>query len=354
MPAEKEADDMLSVTGLGDQTVLIVDDAPDSIQILREIFRDEYRVKAVSSGEAALELLASGTQPDIILLDVVMPGIDGYETCRRLKQDSATQDIPVIFISAKIAIEDETRGFELGAADYIIKPFSSPVVKARVRNHLALYNRKRELAHKVRRRTQELRETQRQVLLCLGRAAEYKDYESERHGMRVILSSRILGLAAGMSDEEAELLMYASSMHDLGKIGIPDAILQKTGKLDDEEFAIMRRHCEIGAYIIGDDPSDILQLASVVSLTHHEKWDGSGYPRGLAGEEIPLAGRIVAIVDAFDALTSNRPYKKAWSIDEAVAHIEASAGRDFDPGLVGVFVQSLPEILEIRERYPEP
>lgn len=344
---------MQSIAGLDKQTVLIVDDAPDSIDILREIFRDDYFVKAVNSGETAVDVIASGLRPDIILLDVSMPGIDGYETCRRLKADAATKDIPVIFVSAKIAIEDEIRGFEAGAADYIIKPFSSPIVRARVRNHLALYNRKRELAHKVVLRTEELLESQRQVLLCLGRAAEYKDYESERHSMRIILGARVLGLAADMTEEEAELLMYAASMHDLGKIGIPDAILQKAERLEGDELTLMRRHCEIGAYIIGDDPSELLQLARTVSLTHHEKWDGSGYPQGLTGDEIPLAGRIVAIIDAFDALTSNRPYKKAWSIEKAVAHIEVSSGKDFDPGLVQLFVQSLSEIVEIRKRYSE-
>jgi len=336
------------------QTVLIVDDAPENIDLLREIFRDDYYVQAANNGETALSIVQSDNPPDIILLDVMMPGIGGYEMCSRLKADPAARDIPVIFISGQVSIENETRGFALGAADYIIKPFTSPIVRARVRNHLALYSRKRQLAKMINQRTLELKETQRQVLLRLGRAAEYKDYEGGMHAMRVILYSRILGIAAGMNEAEAELLMYAASMHDIGKIGIPDEILQKTSKLDETEFAIMKRHCEIGAEIIGDSASELLQLARVVTLSHHEKWNGSGYPRGLAGEDIPLAGRIVAIADAFDALTTNRPHKPAWHPDEAMEVLEAASGEAFDPQLVRLFVQSMPEILAVRDRYPEP
>jgi putative two-component system response regulator len=345
---------MLEGTERERQTILIVDDLPDNIELLRSIFRDNYYVKAANNGETALGIVNSSNPPDIVLLDVMMPGMDGYEICRRLKSDPRSSNIPVIFVTAKINIEDEVKGLELGAADYILRPFSPPIVKARVRNHLALYNHRRELDRKFLFRQRELRESQKQVLQCLGRAAEYKDYEGGMHGMRLILYSRILSLAAGMSEEEAELLMYAASLHDIGKIGIPDKILQKADKLDDDEFAVMKRHCEIGAEIIGDDPSELLQLARVIALSHHEKWNGSGYPSGLAGEAIPLAGRIVAIADAFDALTTDRPYQNARQLDKALALVEAAAGEAFDPRLVQLFVQSMPEILAVRDRYPEP
>lgn len=345
---------MLDSEELVRQTVLVVDDTLGSIRILQEIFRNDYNVKTADSGEAALNIIATESHPDIILLDVKMPGIGGYETCRRLKADPATMDIPIIFITAMANIEDETLGLALGAADYITKPFTSPLVMARVRNHLSLHNSNLQLAYKIRQRTRELRETQRQILLRLGRAAEYKGYEKSAHSMRVILYSHILGKASGMSDEEAELLMYAASMHDIGKIGIPDKILQKDGQLNEAESEIMKQHCEIGAEIIGDDPTDLLQLARQVTLTHHERWDGSGYPRGTVGEAIPLAGRIVAIADTFDALTTNRPHKKAWSMDKAMAFLEASSGELFDPQLIKHFIQSLPEIEAARERYPDP
>ena len=183
-----------------------------------------------------------------------------------------------------------------------------------------------------------------QIIQRLGRAAEYKDNETGMHVIRMSHYSRILGLAAGMSDAEADMLLNAAPMHDIGKIGIPDSILRKPGKLDEGEFEIMKTHCMIGAEILGDDTSELLQLAKVVALTHHEKWNGFGYPHGLSGEEIPRVGRIVAIADVFDALTSERPYKKAWSVEDAVELLQTSAGEHFDPLLVSLFVDSLPEL----------
>jgi len=224
-------------------------------------------------------------------------------------------------------------------------------VKSRVKTHLALHNQNRELDRKVHEQTYQLNQTRLQIIERLGRAAEYKDDDTGLHVIRMSRYSYILGLAAGMSESEAEMLMSAAPMHDIGKIGIPDNILKKPGKLDNEEFDIMRTHCEIGAKIIGDDSSELLKMAKIVAMSHHEKWNGFGYPNKLKGEEIPRIGRIVAIADVFDALTSKRPYKDAWSIEDAVQLLEESAGEHFDPQLVSLFIGVLPEVLEVKAKY---
>lgn len=334
------------------QTVLLVDDTPENIDVLVGTLKHDYHVKAAINGERALKIVQA-TPPDIILLDIMMPGIDGYEVCRRLKADYTTRHIPVIFITAKIDVEDELQGLELGAVDYITKPISPPIVQARVRTHLALYDQNRELDRKVHLKTQQLHQTRLQIIQRLGRAAEYKDNETGMHVIRMSHYARILGLAAGMSEAEADLLMNAAPMHDIGKIGIPDHILRKPGKLDAEEFEIMKTHTTIGGEIIGEDSSELLQLARVVALTHHEKWNGFGYPNGLAEEDIPRVGRIVAIADVFDALTSVRPYKKAWPVEEAVAFLHSGAGEHFDPQLVPLFINALPEVLTVKGTYAE-
>lgn len=334
------------------QSVLVVDDATENIMVLDGILRADYKVRVATSGAKALKMAAS-SPPDVILLDIMMPEMDGYEVCRRLKSNPLTRGIPIIFVTARGEEEDETYGFELGAVDYITKPVSPPVVRARVRTHLALYDQNRELEKKVKERTVELNDTRLEIIRRLGRAAEYKDNETGLHVIRMSHYSHLIGVAAGLSEEEAELLLNASPMHDIGKIGIPDRILQKPGKLDADEWAIMKRHPVMGAGIIGEHGSPLLQLARTIALTHHEKWDGSGYPHGRSGEQIPLEGRIVAIADVFDALTSERPYKKAWSVEEAAAMIEKDAGVHFDPALVPVFLEILPRIVVCKETYAE-
>ena len=341
------------MSGSKKQTVLVVDDTPENIDILVGILKDDYEVVAALNGLAAIKLIQSGTLPDIVLLDVMMPKMDGYQVCQILKKDYTTRHIPVIFVTAKVEIEDELKGFALGAADYIFKPFSPPVIKARIKTHLALCNQNRELERKVVQRTVQLNETRLQVIQRLGRAAEYKDNETGMHVLRMSHYSRVLALATGMNEEEADLLLNAAPMHDIGKIGIPDRIILKPGKLDADEWEIMKTHCEIGAEIIGDDSCDLLEMAKLVALTHHERWDGTGYPKGLKADEIPRVGRIVAIADVFDALTSKRPYKEAWSIEDATEVIKKDAGTHFDPYLVSLFVNILPEVLKIKERYFE-
>lgn len=320
--------------------LLLVDDEPTNLQVLRHILQADYRLLFATDGERALQV-AREQLPDLVLLDIMMPHMDGYAVCRALKADAATASIPVIFITALTDSQDETAGFDVGGVDYLTKPVSPPVVRARVRTHLSLV------------RMDELRETRLQIVQRLGRAAEYKDNETGLHVIRMSHFSQLLALAAGCSPAWAEDLLNAAPMHDVGKIGIPDAVLRKPGPLDADEWATMRRHPEIGAEIIGEYPSGVLQLAREIALAHHEKWDGSGYPRGLAGEAIPLSARIVAIADVFDALTTRRPYKEPWPVQDALDHIAAQAGKHFDPALVALFAPLLPQLLEIRARWAE-
>ena len=320
--------------------LLLVDDEPTNLQVLRHILQADYRLLFATDGERALQV-AREQRPDLVLLDIMMPHMDGYAVCCALKADAATASIPVIFITALDDSQDETAGFDVGAVDYITKPVSPPVVRARVRTHLSLV------------RMEELRETRLQIVQRLGRAAEYKDNETGLHVIRMSHFSKLLALAAGCSPAWAEDLLNAAPMHDVGKIGIPDAVLRKPGPLDADEWATMRRHPEIGAEIIGEHPSGVLQLAREIALAHHEKWDGSGYPRGLAGEAIPLSARIVAIADVFDALTTRRPYKEPWPVQDALDHIAAQAGKHFDPALVALFAPLLPQLLEVRARWAE-
>ncbi|MET0517354.1 MAG: two-component system response regulator [Burkholderiaceae bacterium] len=320
--------------------LLLVDDEPANLQVLRHVLQDDYRLLFARDGHKALEL-ARSEQPQLILLDIMMPGLSGLDVCRTLKAQAATSAIPVIFVTALAEAQDEAQGFEAGAVDYISKPISPPIVRARVRTHLSLV------------RADELRETRLQIVQRLGRAAEYKDNETGWHVLRMSHYSQILALAAGYSEEQAEDLLHAAPMHDVGKLGIPDAVLQKPGPLDEREWAIMRRHPEIGAEILGEHKSGVLAIARSIALAHHEKWDGSGYPSGLAGEAIPEAARIVAIADVFDALTSVRPYKVAWTVTAAVAHLRDQSGRHFDPRLVELFIGQLPAIKEVRERFLE-
>ncbi|MBY0409924.1 MAG: two-component system response regulator [Burkholderiaceae bacterium] len=320
--------------------LLLVDDEPTNLQVLRHVLQADYRLLFATDGERALQV-AREQRPDLILLDIMMPHLDGYAVCKALKADAVTAVIPVIFITALTDTQDETAGFDAGAVDYITKPISPPVVRARVRTHLSLV------------RLDELRETRLQIVQRLGRAAEYKDNETGMHVIRMSHFAQRLALAAGYSPAWAEDLLNASPMHDVGKIGIPDAVLRKPGPLDADEWATMRRHPAIGAEIIGEHPSGVLHMAREIALAHHEKWDGSGYPLGLAGEAIPLSARIVAIADVFDALTTRRPYKEPWPVQEAMDHIAAQSGRHFDPSLVELFAPLLPQLLEIRARWAD-
>lgn len=321
--------------------LLLVDDEPTNLHVLRHILQQDYRLLYARDGEKALQL-ALQEQPDLILMDVMMPGLSGYEVCQRLKLDPHTRAIPVIFITAMSDTRDEAEGFSVGAVDYMTKPISPAIVKARVQTHLSLV------------RVDELRQSRMEIIQRLSRAAEYKDNETGLHVIRMSHYAYQLAKGIGYQEHAAENLMHAAPMHDVGKIGIPDAILQKPGKLDAAEWQIMRTHTTIGAEIIGEHPSRILSLARSIALYHHEKWDGSGYPHNLAGEAIPLEARIIALADVFDALTSVRPYKPEWPIDKALALLREEQGKHFDPHLVEVFFDYLPAMLDIKKQWAEP
>lgn len=321
-------------------TILIVDDEPANLRVLKQILQQDYRLIFAKSGTEALRL-AHSKIPNLILLDIMMPDITGLEVCKQLKADTNTNKIPVIFVTALNDHTDEAQGLELGAVDYITKPVSAAVVKARVATHLSLVQ------------ADELRRTRLQIIQRLGHAAEYKDNETGMHVMRMSHYSQVIALAYGFSEQKADDLLHAAPMHDLGKIGIPDSIMLKPGKLTEAEFEIMKTHPLIGANILGEDDSDLITLAKTVALTHHEKYNGTGYPHGLIGEEIPIEGRIVALADVFDALTSVRPYKDAWPVQEAMDFIKSQSGLHFDPELVILFEQKLPDILAIKDRWKD-
>lgn len=320
--------------------ILIVDDEPANLRVLKQVLQNDYRLAFAKSGEEALRLSVEKL-PHLILLDIMMPDLTGFEVCKKLKSMESTKKIPVIFVTALDHETDEATGIELGAVDYITKPISSAVVKARVSTHLSLVD------------AEQLKATRLQVIQRLGRASEFKDNETGMHVVRMSYYSQIIALAYGFDDAQAEMLLHTAPMHDVGKIGIPDHIMLKPGKLTDEEYEIMKTHPQIGAEILGEDDSELISLAKVVSLTHHEKWDGTGYPNGLAGEDIPIEGRIVAVADVFDALTSVRPYKDAWSIEKTLDFFKEQSGKHFDPKLVEILEQKLPEILEVKAQYQD-
>lgn len=334
-------------------TVLIVDDNSDNLDILSGILKPFYKVKAAISGALALKIAQAKNMPDIILLDIMMPEIDGYEVCRQIKANPVTANIPVIFVTAKAEIDDEKIGFELGAVDYITKPVSAPIVLARVRAQLALYNQHLELEQLVKERTVELDNTRLEIVQRLGCAAEYKDNETGLHVIRMSWYAKFLAEQISANKAWVELIHTAAPMHDIGKIAIPDRVLLKPGKLDEEEWEIMKKHVEYGVDILGTHQSELLSMAREIALGHHEKYDGSGYPQGISGTNIPLSARIVAIADVFDALTSERPYKKAWSVEKAVALLEEEAGKHFDPELVPEFVKCLDKVVEVKNKYQD-
>ncbi len=334
-------------------TVLIVDDTPMNISVLVGLLKQDYKTVVAKDGDQALNRVFSGNMPDLILLDVMMPGIDGYEVCQRLKEDPRSKHIPVIFISAMNDVGDEEKGLQVGAVDYITKPISPPIVLARVKTHLALAMQRKELLREVSIRTDELANSRRELIRRLGLAAEYKDNETGLHVQRMAEYCRLIALDMGFSEIDADTLASAAPMHDIGKLGIPDEILCKPGRLTPDEFAVIKGHPEIGAKILENPDSELLKVARQVALFHHEKWDGSGYPHGLKGEEIPLSARIAALADVFDALVSERPYKRGWSMEATLQLFEEQKGLHFDPHVVEAFHRILPQVLEVKERLAE-
>ena len=335
--------------------ILVVDDEPANLNLMRQILKNDYDLAFAKSGADALSHLQKQA-PDLVLLDVMMPGMDGYEVCEQIKKDPRSSHVPVIFCTAMSDEADEVRGFKLGAVDYLTKPVRPAVVHVRVKTHLALADQNRAIRDEVQLAHKELLESRLRALLMLGKAAEFKDNDTGLHVVRMAKYSTILARASGWNEESCEILMNAAPMHDIGKISTPDHILKKPGKLDADEWEIMQQHCEAGAVIIerANVDTPLFNMAKEIALNHHEKWDGTGYPGRLAGEEIPISARVVAIADVFDALTSRRPYKEPWPIDRTIAYMKEVAGQHFDPALVATFFELEPEIREIQKQWGEP
>ncbi|MDO9269492.1 MAG: response regulator [Methylobacter sp.] len=342
--------------------ILIVDDESVNLKLLDKMLSTQgySNLVLVQDSRQVLEIYRQA-RTDLILLDINMPHLDGFEVMEQLKALNDPLSPPVVILTAQHGRDFLLRALNSGARDFITKPFYCNELLARVRNmldaqlmHRMLYDQKSVLDEMVQTRTDELRRTRLQVVQQLGRAAEYRDNETGNHILRMSHISALLAKNIGWDEADCELMLHASPMHDIGKIGIPDHILLKPGKFEPEEWGIMKTHAVIGANILESDDSDLMKCAGEIALTHHEKWDGSGYPHGLSGEAIPLTGRIAALADVFDALTSVRPYKKAWTIEAAVDLIKENRGTHFDPDLVTVFLEQLPEILNIRDQFSEP
>ncbi|OGT57922.1 MAG: two-component system response regulator [Gammaproteobacteria bacterium RIFCSPHIGHO2_12_FULL_63_22] len=368
------------------QTVLIVDDTPQNITILGELLQPYYAVRAANSGERALRAVHSDPRPDIILLDVMMPGMDGYEVLRRLHAEKETRNIPVIFVTAMDSTESEEHGLALGAVDYITKPIQPAIVLARVRAHLELKHARDRLANQnewlereVARRMSEnllIQDLSMRALACL---AEARDTDTGHHILRTQAYVELLAYQLehherfqdALASGRLERVVKAAPLHDLGKVGIPDAILLKPGRLTPEEFEVMKTHAAIGADAISKAMQDalaaadvgmaaqasgafaFLQVAREIALSHHEKWDGSGYPAGLAGDAIPAAGRLMALADVFDALTCRRVYKKPMTIDQATQIITEGRSTHFDPDVVDAYLACQERFAEIATRFAD-
>jgi len=339
--------------------ILVVDDEEVNLGIMRESleFAGYTHLTLTVSPHEAVRLYESSTF-DLILLDINMPIMNGFDVLQRFHEITVEDMPPVLIMTAQGDRDTRVRALTQGARDFLSKPFDEEEVLNRIRNLLEMHLAMRQLQQysgslqqAVRQRTQELEQSQQEIVQRLGFAGEYRDTDTGEHTLRVGLYARCLGLAVGMSEEDAETLCRAAPMHDIGKIGIPDRILLKPGKLDQDEWTVMKAHASIGAKILAGNSCELLQIAQVVALSHHEKWDGQGYPGGLSGADIPHVGRIVAVTDVFDALTMERPYKKAWPIAQAVALIQSESGKHFDPALVRAFESVLPDILRIRDQH---
>lgn len=320
---------------MGTGTLLVVDDEPLNLDALRHILGREYRLLFARNGQEAV-VSARRHHPSLILMDVQMPVMDGRSACRALKAEASTSHIPVIFVTSLGDEWDEATGFESGAVDYIVKPVSPLVVRARVKAHLSLVQ------------VSQLEESYHDAIYMLGKAGHFNDNHTGAHIWRMAAYAAELACAVGWDDDACRDLRLAAPMHDTGKIGIPGSILRKPGKLDPDEWAVMQTHTRIGHDILSMSHSPVFSLAAEVALRHHEKWDGSGYPDGLAGEAIPESARIVALADVFDALTMARPYKPAWGIEQVMATIVEGRGSHFEPRLVDAFLTLVPQVLQIK------
>ena len=342
--------------------ILVVDDNEDQLDLMQLMLQKHGFSRVVLTSDPTSVAAAYAASPiDLILLDMEMPVMNGIEVMRKLKSELRGAFMPVIVLTAHEGADVRLSALKEGARDYISKPFVDTEFAHRIRNYLEvrmLYNeRERQneiLEQKVAERTAELKETQTEILRRLAKAGEFRDNDTGNHVTRVSHSCRLLADVAGVDAHLTELIYMASPLHDIGKIGVPDHILLKKGRLNDEEQVIMRQHVDFGVEMLGNHPAELLQVACSIAQNHHEKWDGTGYPNALAGDAIPIEARIVAICDVFDALTSIRPYKVAWTVENALGFLQDNSGSHFDPNLVNLFERHLPQILEIRARFSDP
>lgn len=354
--------------------ILVVDDTPDNLIMMSSLLKNDYKVKIANSGEKALRIATSESPPDLILLDIMMPDMDGYEVCTRLKHEPKTMNIPVIFLTAKSEMEDEKKGLELGAVDYITKPISPPIVLARVKNHLALKTMDEFLRNKndfleleVARRTKEVIAIQDVTILAMASLAETRDSDTGNHIRRTQFYVKALAeklrdhprFSWFLTDSNISMLFKSAPLHDIGKVGIPDRILLKPGRFEPGEFEIMKTHTTLGRDAIVHAENalgikvDFLIFAKSIALSHQEKWNGSGYPEGLSGDDIPIAARLMAVADVYDALISRRVYKDGMSHEKAVQIMIEGKGSHFDPDMLDAFLEIQEEFRSIAQRFTD-
>lgn len=361
-------------TTIGKPTILVVDDTPDNLALMNDLLKDLYRVKVANRGKIAIQIASSDTPPDLILLDIMMPEMDGYEVCRLIKANPKTADIPIIFLTALADIENEKKGLELGAVDYVTKPISPFIFLARIKNHLALksmadFLRSRNdfLKIEVAKRTHEIVSAQDVTILAMTSLAETRDSDTGNHIRRT--QCYVKALAEKLRDhpkyswyltqDNIDLLFRSAPLHDIGKVGIPDSILLKPGKLSSEEFEIMKTHTTLGyeaivhAETVLGAKVEFLTCAKLIVLSHQEKWDGSGYPEGLSGDNIPIAARLMAVADVYDALISRRVYKSPMPHSEAIKIIVDGSGKHFDADIINAFIEIEKEFFQISERFAD-
>ncbi|MFZ5958900.1 response regulator [Pseudomonas knackmussii] len=356
------------------EVILVVDDQPDNLMLMSELLMGHYQVRVAASGAKALRVAQSSPAPDLVLLDIMMPEMDGYEVCRRLKADPRTRDIPVIFLTGVVSSADEQRGLDLGAVDYITKPISPPVTLARIRAHLKLKanadflrDKSEFLELEVRRRTRELQAVQGATLEAMATLCDLRDNPHSRHLLRIEQYMRLLadslarrdGEASELDLEQIELLARSAQLHDIGKVVVPDRVLLNPGQLSPEDMALMQSHTTAGRDALEAAESrlgmsaEFLRFAKEITYSHHERWDGSGYPQGLLGEQIPLSARLLALIDCYDELTSRRPYQAPLTPDEARQRIAAASGSHFDPRVVEAFLEVADGFAAIALRYAD-
>jgi putative two-component system response regulator len=354
--------------------ILIIDDSPDVINLISGLLKNIYKIKAANNGEKGLKIVQSGNSIDLILLDIMMPGISGFEVCERLKTDPNTSDIPVIFLTAMTTLEDEQRGLKLGAVDYITKPISPAILLARVENHLKikaandfLKDKSAFLESEIVKRSKEIAAIQDVTILAMASLAETRDNETGNHILRTKFYVKALAehlkthprFKQFLTDHTIRILHKSAPLHDIGKVGIPDSILLKPGRFTPEEFEVMKTHTTLGRDSIAQAEKylgmevDFLKFAKEIAYSHQEKWDGSGYPEGLSGDDIPISGRLMALADVYDALISRRVYKAGMSHELAIQIITEGRGKHFDPDITDAFLEITESFREIAQRFPD-